>query len=312
MSGCPTINSPTVSVVIPTHNRANLVSRAIRSVLCQTFEELELIVVDDASRDNTRKIVKEFQDPRICYLYHEVQKGAQAARNTGLRASCGRYVAFLDSDDEWLPDKLAEQIELFRVNPHGFSNLGVVVTEFSKVDDSTGRVLSPRVRKCRGNIHNEFTQFKIGGNHTFLALKSCLESVGGFDESLPAINQWDIGFRLSAMYQYDTVERELAIVHEHEGPRIYVPDNIARAYLLILNKYRDEFEDFPKTVIRLHHYLASYNLRKGSKRNALRHIWRSISLYPLGLKGYGYLLFTLVPRSVYRSLADWKRRVINR
>lgn len=299
--------SPIVSVVIPTHNRASMVGRAIRSVLCQTFEELELLVVDDASMDNTWKIVKGFQDLRMCYLCHDVQKGAQAARNTGLRASRGKYIAFLDSDDEWLPDKLSAQMALFTENPHQLPDLGVVVTGFVSVDDSTGEVISESVGKSRGYINEEFIKFNTGGNHTFLALKSSVEEVGGFDESLPAINQWDIGFRLSTQHQFDIVERNLAIVHKHAGPHIYVPDNIAKAYLLLLRKYEVEFKRNPCMAVKLRSYLATYYLRRGDKGKALRQILRLISVYPQGLKPYGYLLSALLPSRVYSSLARWKR-----
>ena len=107
--------NPTVSVIIPTYNRAHLVDRAIQSVLNQTYKDFELIIVDDGSTDNTEDIIKEFQkkDERIKYIRHEENRGGSAARNTGIKAAKGEYIAFLDSDDEWLPIKLGRQISEF-------------------------------------------------------------------------------------------------------------------------------------------------------------------------------------------------------
>jgi len=101
--------NPTVSVIIPTYNRAHLLDRAIRSVLDQTYQDFELIVVDDGSSDPTAEVIATFADPRIYYLRHEKNRGAAAARNTGIEASQGDYVAFLDSDCEWLPKKLLKE-----------------------------------------------------------------------------------------------------------------------------------------------------------------------------------------------------------
>src|SRR5436190_11436655 len=105
--------SPTVSVVIPVFNRAVAVRRAIDSVLAQTFQDFEIIVVDDGSTDDTAESVSSFQDPRITLIRHDRKRGGSAARNTGIRSSSGAYVAFLDSDDEWLPAKLERQLEVF-------------------------------------------------------------------------------------------------------------------------------------------------------------------------------------------------------
>lgn len=103
--------SQTVSVILCTFNRAHLVPRAIASVIRQTHQPLELIVVDDGSSDNTKEAVKGFSDPRISYIRHEHNQGLPASRNTGIRAAKGKFIAFIDDDDEWVPDKLAKQLQ---------------------------------------------------------------------------------------------------------------------------------------------------------------------------------------------------------
>src|ERR1017187_7936626 len=108
--------NPTVSVVIPTYNRARILPRAVKSVVSQTLEDWELLVVDDGSADDTEQVVAAFGDSRIHYIRHERNRGQSAAQNTGIRASRGTYVAFLDSDDEWLPEKLAKVVDCFQAS----------------------------------------------------------------------------------------------------------------------------------------------------------------------------------------------------
>ena len=104
---------PQVSVIIPTYNRAHLLSRAIKSVLNQTFQDFEIIIVDDASTDDTDKLVVSFHDSRVRYIQHEKNHGGGAVRNSAIKQAQGDYIAFLDSDDEWLPEKLEKQMKLF-------------------------------------------------------------------------------------------------------------------------------------------------------------------------------------------------------
>ena len=117
---------PKVSIIIPTYNRVDLLPRAINSVLNQTFQDFELIVVDDGSTDNTKQVVEEFQkkDKRIKYIWQENSGAPAKPRNTGIKNSQGEYIALLDHDDEWLPEKLEKQLEIFEKNRQ--TNLGFV------------------------------------------------------------------------------------------------------------------------------------------------------------------------------------------
>src|SRR5215475_868787 len=100
---------PKVSVIIPTHNRAEFLRSAITSVLNQTFQDFEIIIIDDASKDHTQEVIANFNDARIKVIYNQVSKGAAGARNIGIMNSSSEYTAFLDDDDEWLPEKLQIQ-----------------------------------------------------------------------------------------------------------------------------------------------------------------------------------------------------------
>ena len=120
------MNYPKVSVIIPTYNRQKLLPKAIKSVLNQTFKNFELIIVDDGLTDNTKEIIKEFQkrDPRIKYIWQENFGAPAGPKNTGIKNSKGEYIAFLDDDDEWLPEKLERVIEIPPKTIHALKNIG--------------------------------------------------------------------------------------------------------------------------------------------------------------------------------------------
>ncbi|TAK34595.1 MAG: glycosyltransferase family 2 protein, partial [Saprospiraceae bacterium] len=128
--------TPAVSVIIPTYNRAKTIERAIDSVLNQTFSDLELIVVDDCSTDFTVDVIKQYTDERLIYIRHENNRGEGGARNTGIRNSRAKYIAFLDSDDEWFPNKLEKQMPVIQESD---SKVGIVYSHYiMQYEDGSG------------------------------------------------------------------------------------------------------------------------------------------------------------------------------
>jgi len=210
---------PVVSVVIPTYNRGKLIERAVQSVLAQTYQDLEVIIVDDGSTDDTPRVVAALaeEDRRIHYLRHETNRGAQAARNTGIWAAGGEYVAFLDSDDEWLPDKLATQMAAFEQGP---PNLGVVHCGYrtEHADDQ------PPQDKCftlRGNIYRELlANYGLGPTSILVVKKEHLERAGLFNERVRSWQEWDTCIRLARHCEFDYVPQSLVVYHLHDSPTI--------------------------------------------------------------------------------------------
>ena len=207
-----------VSVVLPTYNRERSVGKAIESVLRQSYTTLELLVVDDASTDDTARLVRRFEDARISYLRHENNRGGSAARNTGLAAARGELIAFQDSDDEWLPHKLERQInQLTRAK----QSTGVVYCPYRRVYPD-GRIETQPIDPTaapRGDVHRELLHRNFIGTPTILARRACWESVGGFDEALPRFQDWDWMIRVSRDWQVDVVEEPLVLAG-------YAADNI--------------------------------------------------------------------------------------
>jgi glycosyltransferase involved in cell wall biosynthesis len=196
-----------VSAIIPTYNRSHTLERAIRSILFQTFSDIELIVVDDCSTDGTELLLGKF--PSVRTLRHGINRGVSAARNTGIRAASGRLIAFLDSDDEWLPNKIAEQLKLFsHLEP-------LFICHTDEIWMRNDKRLNP------GKVH-----IKQGGFFFERALERCLispsaviisrdliEEVGLFDENLPAAEDYDLWLRITSRFAVNYVPERLVIKH---------------------------------------------------------------------------------------------------
>ncbi len=198
---------PLVSIVIPTYNRGHVLERAILSVLRQTYKDFELIVVDDGSFDSTSRLLSEYEG-KIKVLFQK-NRGVSAARNLGIRHSRGDLIAFLDSDDEWLPDKLAKQAALFDPGKRFF------VSHTDEIWIRAGK-----------ELHQKKIHRKQGGQFFVRALERCLispssvmislcllDTVGWFDEALPAAEDYDLWLRLTAFHEVDFVPEPLIIKH---------------------------------------------------------------------------------------------------
>jgi len=232
---------PTVSVIIPTYNRAYLLGRAIQSVLDQTYQDFEVIVVDDASSDNTEEVVKSFNDERIRYIRHVKNKGEAAARNTGIKIARGEYIASHDSDDEWLPEKLEKQMKVFETVS---LDVGVVYTGFWRVKGNK-RTYIPlsRVTKKDGYIYGELLKGNFVGTPTTLIKRVCFERAGMFDERLPHLVDWEMWLRISKIYRFKCITEPLVIVYYTLDSISANRDALIEARKLILEKH---FQDLKR------------------------------------------------------------------
>lgn len=226
---------PVVSVVIPTHDRAQLLVRAIRSVLAQTYDRLEIIVVDDASSDDTHEVVKQFGDSRIRYIRHQTNRGGSAARNTGIRAATGEYMAFLDDDDEWEPLKTEEQLKVL----HDYD--AVLCT-------STGQYSrSAKYREDSTITTEDLRQGKYtsGGTGALMARTEVLRAVM-FDESLPRYQDWDLFIRIAMKYKVAYLGKGFVRYNPGEHQRITnrilnMPAVDLERQLRMVHKHREFF-----------------------------------------------------------------------
>lgn len=188
-----------VSVVIASYNMAQYLPLAVRSVLDQTYTNLEVHIVDDGSTDNTRKVMEQFSnDPRVHYHYQK-NSGQASAKNRGINESRGEYIAFLDADDIWLPQKLEKQLPLFRSD----ENIGVVYSYFKYIDEYGSITHTPELYCFRGRITGPLLIKNFIPFNTTVVKRECLERMGYFDESLPMGIDYDLWLRISTEYQFD-------------------------------------------------------------------------------------------------------------
>lgn len=185
---------PLVSIIIPAHNAEKYIQEAVDSALGQTYENIEVVVIDDGSTDGTKKVLELYvRDRKIKYVYQE-NKGLAGARNAGIRNSKGEYVAFLDADDLFLPEKVAEQVKVLEENPD-FDVCYCDLTHF--IDSSPRKYYHHRYHYPSGNLFEPLLHRQFINPLTVFARRSVFEKFGFFDETLRRSEDWDLWLRWS-------------------------------------------------------------------------------------------------------------------
>ena len=310
------MSSPRVSVVIPTYNRARLLPRAVGSVLAQTFEDWELIIVDDGSDDDTSDVIAGFGDARIRYIRHERNLGASAARNTALAAARGEYIAPLDDDDELLPGALMELASALDDSP---PEVGIVYGLRDFVDQVTGEV---RASSGPGWVVNgDVWEVALSLRHPFgstpvMMRADSVRAVGGYDVSVEFGEDTDLTVRLCAQgNQVRCVPKALVYVYERHGERVRKSEDIrysesVAAYMRAhVARYRDSFDKRPHLYVEMAYDYAGFTDRRDLSVTCLA---RAMRLRPTPANVYQctkMLVWWATPLSRFRDSA---RRLRNR
>ena len=229
-----------ISVVIPAKNRANTLPLCLDSVLTQTYPPGEIIVVDDASSDNTKQVVESYADNGVRYARLVNGAGAQAARNMGIRLAVNDWIAFQDSDDEWVTDKLEKQITALA--EAGFEPLTVVHTDCFRYDHETSAMRPWMLQIIDGK--NVFRELLITSGPMFQGMmtsKVALEKIGLLDEDVPSYQEWDTAIRLARVCRFIHLREPLFVYHLHAEDTI--SKNKKRdidGYQYVVDKHRNE------------------------------------------------------------------------
>jgi glycosyltransferase involved in cell wall biosynthesis len=245
---------PRISVIIPTYNRADLLKKALQSVLDQTFHSYEIIVVDDGSTDDTRDVVAAFASPKIRYFRQE-NKGRSNARNLALAEARGEYIAFLDSDDMFTRDKLEKQVALLDANPE----YGMAYTSARVLDDNDKEIFRPHqsgkgtpyyLANASGFIYEKIA-FYLPVTvilPTVMIRKRIMKLAGGFDENLHRFEDTDMWRRISKITKILAIPEPLCQIRTHAGNEMELPAKIFKSIEYYIDKIFSDDIDYDKAV----------------------------------------------------------------
>lgn len=299
---------PKVSIIIPTHNRPRLIVRAIRSILNQTFQDFEIIVVDDGTKERAEGVVTSLNDHRIVYIKHELQKGAAAARNTGLAHAKAEYIGLLDDDDEALPRRLELQVQALDEHPE----VGLVFTSLELIE--RGRTVEKLMEKTpkEGVSKAELLKKNFIFGTTLMLRRSCLEGDIFFDESFPKNQEWDLVLRLMDRTKFLAITEKLVRAHvlednEHLGGLLNMP-NIIRAYKMIIEKHANQYATYPQSLAYMCFLTAVLERDYGDFHDAQKDFLRAWKLTPFSLLYARHYVATFLGKAIFSFLKELKLR----
>lgn len=308
----------TVSVVIPTYNRASFLKHSIGSVLEQTHAIQEIIVVDDGSTDNSKDIVESLARHKpIKYIYQE-NKGISSARNAGIVASSGDYIAFLDSDDAWLPTKIEKQLETFKNN----SSLGLVHCKIDFIDATGNRSTPPStgwLPDASGKCLEKLLQSCLIHTSAAMVPRSVIHSVGMFDETLRTNEDYEFFLRIAHTHEIACVNEVLSVYRTHEGgitgDRTAL--DIERIHSLEVFRKKIDADHSVRKLINASKSSVYCRLAKrmsrsrGNRHRAYAFILRALFLAPFSANTYHTLVEVSIPETWKRHLLWYKHKLLS-
>ena len=296
-------NSPLVSIILPTYNCASFLPHSIGTILSQTYNSYEIIVIDDGSTDNTKEVLYPFMQ-RIKYIRSEQNKGLPTARNIGIRPAQGKYIAFIDADDLWLPEKLQTDIEYFETHPE----VSMVYSKHINVDEK-GEDLNGNTRKQlpSGNIFLQlFSEQNFVISSSVVVRKEVFETTGLFDEQLVNCQDWDMWLRIAFHFKVAGINKPLVKYRHNPHSLSKNRNNVLKYQKIVIDKIYNKFKDTENSITEkvykkrlASHYAKAgrYYLRIGDKNRANENFSLSLKNSPLNFRAIRYYLCTFFQKS---------------
>jgi glycosyltransferase involved in cell wall biosynthesis len=301
---------PKVSIILPIYNSAQFIEEALESIRQQTFQDYEVLVVDDGSGDQTGEIVKRHKD-RLRYIYQE-HGGPAKARNRGIRESTGKYVAFLDSDDLWLPTKLEKQVDMMDRNPE----LGMVITENLCFNERGVFMpsMGKRKRLMGGDVAKNIFVHSWVGTPTVMVKREVFDRVGLFEEQLQLAEDDNMWVRIAVNFKVGLLDEVLVKVRDHPSRTILDREKMfesVRANIeLLSHKYagiRERIQSaIPLKYSRLYFEMGYFSFENQNYPEARAAFQQGIKSYGWYWKNYVYFLLCCLPKRLIRKLKHIK------
>ena len=302
------MNTQLVSVIIPSHNAALYIRDAIASVIRQTYQQCEVIVIDDGSSDGTEDIVAQYATVKYVRQHH---LGVSAARNLGIRLTKGPLVAFLDADDYWLPDKLSRQVRFLSDHPQ----YGMVFTEHTMIDAQGNTLCITDKRPILNGdpVRNIFLLSNIG-TPTVMVRRAVLDAVGPFDESLHCAEDENLWMRIAMEFPVALIPSPLVMVRRHNNNLTRRPDDVLKGvskHLEVLHqrypKIAERIRDLPRLRQAQLHFSAGLEHLARNSLGAARKEFSSAIQNRVSVSRMLYWLACFLPLPVFEMLRSMRR-----
>lgn len=299
---------PLVSVIIPTYNNASFLVESLNSVLHQTYNQVEVIVVDDGSTDNTEEVLSPYQQS-IRYL-KKANGGPSSSRNAGIALAQGEFIAFQDADDLWLPQKLALQVEHFRQN----QKLGVVFTGSQHFNESG--LLDSNVRPGHplptGMIFDKLLTDHFIAMSTVMVRRSCIDEIGAFDESLIGAEDYNFYLRLARKFQYGCLNQVLVQKRLHQSNLSDNLEQMCEDEIKNLDKIAEMFPDaeIPKHQLsgRIYARFGKYYFSQQRFEKARSCYQKAFRLSPWLVETWPFWVLAAIPHSLRNGLLTLNKK----
>jgi len=298
--------NPLISVIIPTRNRFKLLKRSINSVLNQSYKNIEVIVIDDASTDKTLGILKSIKDKRVQLIRLKKHQGAAKARNVGLKKAKGELIAFNDDDDFWHEKKLEKQVKILT---QAGSKVGVVYTRMRRIKDKEIKYFPEEVvgeeRKREGEIQKELYLENFVGLPTAVVKKKCFEKAGLFDKDFPCYEDWELFLRISKHFHFKYLPQTLV-----EAP--ILPTGLTSKRKVVLKASEIIFQKHKKNIMRDKEMLAAWQFRLGDlyyhqeKMTKARNLLRQAFNNQPSFKYFRAIVKTILGKGISETLINWQ------
>jgi len=279
------ISPPNISVVIPTHKRPALLKRAIESVLNQTVLPFEILIVDDIGSDDSKEVVKSFNQGFLRYIHNEDGQGASSSRNLGAQLAEGEFIAFLDDDDEWLPSKIEKQLNLIKKN-----SLDACFSQIQVRYENTDITYTTKSKKDKNYATDILMENFIGATISSIISKKAFLDVGGFDINYDAREEYDLWIKLiTNNYSFDIIEEPLAVSYRSLESRQRISSNIEsyitamdrlnKKHKAIVDSQLNEKQKKVRTKVQ-YEFLAAQEASIGLRKESVKYYAKSLLTIP--------------------------------